>query len=174
MILPRFAKSMAAVALFNGALLLVVSEEASAQIKSVEARKATESLMTAKDAKTKIAALDELGRLGSIQKALAKDAVPKMFELLKDSDAGVRAAAASALGRAGADASKAVPALVELLKKDADEKVKIGATRGLAAMGPEAKEAGPPLREIVKAADKKSALGKAAGDALKSINMKGG
>ena len=48
------------------------------------------------------------GRIGA-----AKDAVPHLVDLLKDLDAGVRRAAADALGRIGGEAKAAVPDLVE-------------------------------------------------------------
>ena len=63
----------------------------------------------------------------------AKDAVPHLVDLLKDLDAGVRRAAADALGQIGAEAKAAVPDLVELLK-DPGEGVRMAAADALATI----------------------------------------
>lgn len=170
--LVRFAKALAVVCLLNGILYLCVSQEAFAQSKAAEAKKYTMELKSAKDAKTKVNALNELGKLGQIMKALADDAMPDILKALEDKDATVRAAAAQCLGRCDPDPEKAVPALVKILNEDKDTDAKIGAAKGLASMGTSAKAALDDLRKIVKDADKKSALGKQAGIAVKSINGK--
>lgn len=166
----RFFKSMALVALVNGVLALLVAEEAAAQTKVADAKRYTDQLKTAKDSKKKIEALDELGKLGQVMKALVEPAIPLMFDNLKDKDAGVRASAARALGLSNADPAKSVPALVDLLKAEKDDNVKIGIAQGLAALGSEAKAARTPLQDVLKAADKKSKLGKEVQTALKSIS----
>lgn len=170
----RFARAMALVALFNGALFLVVREEALASEKDEEAKKYTEQLRKGKDAKAKITALQELGRLGQIKKSLVADALPDIYKAVEDKDAGVRAAAAEALGKADEPYDKAGEILVKLLKDDKEDSVKIGALRGLAAMRDAAKAALPTIRGIVKdnAGDKKSKLGAAAKDAAKAISAK--
>jgi HEAT repeat protein len=168
MLNPRFAKAIAVVALLNGALYLAVLQDVIAASDIADARKYTEELKKAKDAKMKVVSLQELGKLAVIQKGLVGDALPDIYKSLEDKDAGVRAAAASCLGRCDEPADKAVPLLLKMLKDDKDDSVKIGAANGLAAMGPEAKSALPTLRELV-AADKKSAVGKAANTAVKAI-----
>src|SRR5262245_37301578 len=152
---PRFVKALAAVALFNGALYLCVRQEAIAASNEADAKKYTDDLKKGKDTKTKVTALQELGKLAAIQKSLVTDALPDIYKGLEDKDAGIRAAAALCLGQCDEPTDKAVPALLKMLK---DEKemgtVRIGAARGLAAMGSNAKEALPTLRDIQKNADK--------------------
>ena len=167
----RFMKAMAFVALFNGALYLCVREEAIAGEKEDEAKKYTEQLRKGKDAKSKITALHELGNLAQIKTSLVADALPDVYKAVEDKDAGVRAAAAEALGKADEPYNKAGEILVKLIKEDKDEAVKISAIRGLTVMGQNAKDALPTIRDVVKdtAGDKKSKLGQAAKDALKAI-----
>ena len=168
----RFAYALAAVCLVNGILYLCVSQEAIAQGKLAEAKKYTAELKSAKDAKTKVTALTELGKLGQIMNSLAEDAMPDILKALEDKDATVRAAAAQCLGKCGPDPEKAVPALVKILTEDKNEDAKIGAAKGLASRGVAAKAAADDLRKVIKDADKKSALGKQANIALKSVNGK--
>lgn len=169
----RFAKAMAAVALFNGVLFLCVRENALAGEKEEDAKKYTEQLRKGKDAKSKIVALRELGTLAQIKKSLIAPALPDVYKATGDKDPGVRAAAAEALGKADEPYEKAGPVLVKLVKEDKDDAVKIGALRGLTAMGQSAKQAVPAVREVVKATagDKKSKLGIAAKDALKALGV---
>jgi HEAT repeat protein len=168
----RFANALAAVLLVNGILALCVSQEVFAQGKVSEAKKYTAELKGAKDAKTKVTALTELGKLGAIMKGLTEDAMPDILKAMEDKDATVRSAAAQCLGKCDPDPDKAVPALVKMLTDDKNEDAKIGAAKGLAAMGASAKAAADDLRKVIKDADKKSALGKQANIALKSINGK--
>jgi HEAT repeat protein len=170
MLNARFVKALAAVALFNGVLYLAVLQDAIAASDIADARKYTDDLKKAKDAKVRITALQELGKLAVIQKGLVSDALPDIYKSIEDKDAGVRAAAATCLGQCDEPTDKAVPALMKLLKDDKEDSVKIGAAKGLAAMGPEAKAALPTLREL--AADKKSAVGKVASTAVKAISGK--
>jgi HEAT repeat protein len=166
----RFAKALAAVALFNGALYLTLREEALAANNEADAKKYTQDLKKSKDPKVKITALQELGKLAALQKSLVADALDDIYKSLEDKDAGIRAAAAQCLGSCDEPIDKAVPALLKLLKDDKDDSVKIGATKGLASMGSGAKEAVGTLKEL--AADKKSPVGKAAQAALKAITGK--
>lgn len=168
----RFVKAMCAVALFNGALFLCVREDALASEKDDLAKKYTEDLRKSKDAKVRIIALQELGTLAQVKKSLVKDALEDIYKAAADKDAGVRAAAAETLGKSDEPYDKAGDILVKLLKDDKDDSVKIAAAKGLNAMGGSAKEALPALREVVAATknDKKSALGKAATNAVKAIS----
>ncbi len=172
MVTARFVKAMCAVALFNGALFLCLKEEALAGEKDDLAKKYTEELRKSKDVKVRVNALQELGNLAQIKKSLAKDAMPDIYKALEDKDAGVRAAAAEALGKTDPEYKDAGAVLVKLLKDDKEESVKIGAAKGLAAMGATAKDALPALREIANAnkADKKSKLGAAVKTAVTSIS----
>ncbi len=165
----RFVKAMALVALFNGALYLSVREEAVAGEKEEEAKRYTDQLRKGKDAKAKVTALQELGRLAQIKKSLIADALPDVYKAIEDKDAGVRAAAAEALGKADEPYEKAGDILVKLLKDDKEDAVKIGALKGLTVMGNSAKAALPTIRDIAKSADKKSKLGVTATAAAKAI-----
>jgi hypothetical protein len=171
MVATRFVKAMAAVLLFNSVLFLCVREEAIASEKEEEAKKYTEQLRKSKDAKTKITAITELGKLGQIKKSFIADALPDIYKAAEDKDAGVRAAAAEALGKADEPYDKAGVLLVKMLKEDKEDAVKIGALKGLTAMGPGAKDATSAIRDVVKAnaGDKKSKVGIAAKDALKAV-----
>src|SRR5262245_49825786 len=165
----RFVKAMAAVALFNGVLYLSLNPEAYASNEE-DAKKYTNDLKTSKDAKVRIAALNELGRLAAVMTSYAADAMPSIYAALEDKDAGVRAAAAACLGACDQPADKSIPALVKILKDDKEDTAKIGALKGLTAMGSAAKTALPEIRKLT--ADKKSALGKAAQQAAKAIGKK--
>ena len=168
----KLVRAMCAVALFNGALYLCVQAEVAAGEKDDLAKRYTEELRKAKDVKTKVNALQELGTLAQIKKSLAKDALPYIYKAAEDKDPGVRAAAAETLGKADEPYDKAGSILVKMLKEDKETGVKIGAARGLAAMGGNAKDALPTLRAIAKAEakDKRSKLGAAAKVAVQSIS----
>ena len=166
----RLAQPLAALALFNGLLYLCLCEGVSAADKEADAKRYAEALRKGKDAKAKVQALQELGKLAQVQKALVADALPDIYKATEDKDAGVRAAAAICLGQCDEPSEKAVPLLVKLLKDDKSDDVKIGAAKGLAAMGPGAKSAIGDLNAVAKSSDKKSNLSKAAKQAIKSIN----
>jgi len=173
MVNSRFVRALAAVALFNGALYLCVRQEAIAADREADAKKYGEDLKKSKDAKVKVTALQELGKLAALKKTLVEDALPDIYKALEEKDANVRAAAAFCLGQCDEPTDKAVPLLMKMLKNDKeDESVRIGAAKGLASMGSGAKEALPTLREIQKNTDKKSPLGKAAKQAQKAIDGK--
>jgi HEAT repeat protein len=163
----RSAVGVLAVGLFG----LVLAGGLEAAGKAEEAKKFTEQLKTTKDAKKKVEAIEELGKLGMIQRSLAEDAFPDIKKALDDKEPMVRKAAAEAYGKLDPDPKEAVPKLTKMLKEDKEESVKVGAANGLAAMRSAAKEALPELRKIAKDLkdDKKSKLGKAAQDASRSI-----
>jgi HEAT repeat protein len=112
----RYLKAFAAFALTCGMVLVATSPDIVAASKDAEAKKATEDLKKTKDNKVKIAALQKLGELGLIQYTYVEAAVPDVFKAIKDSDAGVRAAAAKTLGMIGPDDKETVPQLAGLLK----------------------------------------------------------
>ena len=153
-------------------VLLAASNELAAAGKSDEAQKYADDLKTSKDPAVRATALLELGKLGQLMKSLVKPALPDMVAALQDKDPTVRAAAARAIGMIDPDPKEALPALLKLTKKDQPEAVRMAAIRGLAAMGPTAKDAMKDLRDIMKAEDKDSKVGRAANDAMRSINPK--
>ena len=166
----RFVKALSAVALFNGVLYFSLSPDVASANNEEDAKKYAMDLRKGKDAKTKVAALNELGKLAVLQKSLVADALPDIYKALEDKDASIRGAAAQCLGACDEPIDKAIPALLKILKDDKDDAARIGATRGLASMGTGAKSAVPTLREL--AADKTSKVGKAAKTALKAITAK--
>jgi HEAT repeat protein len=158
--------------LLAGLLALAFASEVQAASKEKDAIKYTNDLKTSKDPKVKATAITELGKLGQIQKALVTEAAPLMIKALEDSDKDIRKAAAKAVGMIDPEPKDVVPSLVKILKDDKDTDIRIAATQGLAAMGTNAKDALPDLRKVQKDEDKKSKLGKAAGDAIKVIAPK--
>ena len=167
---PRAAIGLLALGLFG----LVLIGDAEAAGKAEEAKKYTEVLKTTKDTKKKAEAIEELGKLGMIQRSLAEDAFADIKKSLDDHEPIVRKAAAEAYGKLDPDPKEAVPLLTKMLTDDKEETVKIGAANGLAAMRENAKEALPELRKIVKELkeDKKSKLGRAAQEAARAIAEK--
>ena len=169
-------RTIAAVAF--GLLSLAVVADLSAASKEKEADKYAKILKTSKDPKARALAVSELGKLGQIQKSLVEPALPDMMTALEDKDAGVRAAAAHAIGMVEPDPKVVVPVLVKLLKEDPADEVKIGAAQGLGSMGSGAKAAVKDLREVkmyeTKDKEKKmmTKVGRAAQQAMRSINMK--
>ena len=170
MFAARFVKALSAVALFNGVLYFSLAPDVASANHEEDAKRYTQELRKNKDAKAKVNALNELGKLASLQKSLVADALPDIYKALEDKDAKVRAAAAQCLGACDEPADKAIPALLKILKDDKEDAARIGATKGLASMGPGAKSALPTLRELAK--DKTSPVGKAAKAALKAIVQK--
>src|SRR6266446_4284045 len=96
--------------------------------------------LKAKDAKTRIAAAEELGHIGQVKKSLTEPAVPVLIDALHDSDAGVRKAAANSLGKVDPDVKLAIPALTDALKDKAPP-VRQAAASALGLIGPDAKDA---------------------------------
>jgi HEAT repeat protein len=123
-----------------------------------------------KDAKTRASAADELGHIGSIRAADAKEAVPVLLEVLKkDKNANVRKSAATAIGKMDPDPKEAVPALTEALK-DKVTTVRVAAAGALQMMGPDAKDALEALKDAQQ--DKDRAVSRAAGMAIRAIQAK--
>ncbi|HEY8506688.1 MAG TPA: HEAT repeat domain-containing protein [Gemmataceae bacterium] len=131
------------------AVLALVSAPAAAQDLEQKAKDLRKELATSGDAKARARAAEELGKIGQLKASYARPAVPDLIKAMKDTDAGLRAAAALALGRVDPDPKVGVPPLVELLK-DKELSVRTAAANGLAAMGPAAKEALPALRAAMK------------------------
>ena len=154
-------------------LVPVLAGDLFASDKEEDARKYTQDLKTAKDAKAKINAMNELAKLAKLMKSLGEPAIPELYKALEDKDAGVRAAAAFCLGECDDVPEKAIPALTKMLNNAKEEgAVRIAAAKGLAAMGPHAKDAVKDLQKVAAAEDKKSPLGKEAKKAVAAINQK--
>ena len=170
----RWAKSLSATGLIAGLVVLAVGPDAAlAADKAKEAAKYAEQLKKAKDAKGKVAALTELGKLGQVMKSFTVAAVPDMIAATKDKEPTVRAAAARSLGMVDPDPTDAVPALLKLVNdKDETEAVRIAAVQGLGAMGPSAKPALKDLSDLAKDEGKDSKLRQPINMARQSINQK--
>jgi HEAT repeat protein len=126
--------------------------------------------LKSKNPKTRMAAAEELGHRGSVRAADVKEAVPVLFQLLKnEKNAGARRALVLALGKMDPDVETAVPAFTAALK-DKDPGVRVAAATSLARLGPEAREAIPALEEA--AGDKDRAVSRAARMALQTIRGK--
>lgn len=102
-------------------------------------------------------------RLLEILKSERPAIIPKLITALKDPDEDMRDLAANALGAFGAEASEAVPALIEALKDDPDG----DSFFALTDIGPPAL---PALQELTQHAEGK--LRKDAQDIIRSIELK--
>jgi HEAT repeat protein len=123
------------------------------------------------DAKKRTSAAEELGHIGSIRAADAKDAIPALYDVLKkDRSANVRKAAATALGKMDPDPKEAVPALTKVLKEDKSPAVRAAAAGALAMLGPDAKDALPALQDAQQEKDR--TVSRAAGMAIRAIRDK--
>jgi len=140
--------------------------------KKADVEKYANDLKTSKDAKVRVTALEELAKIGQIQKPLIKDAAPEMIKALSDADAAVKAAALKAVGMIDPDVKEVMPIYTKILNEEKVESLRLAAIQGLAQMGPNAKDAVKDLRKIVKDEDKASKLSKAAKNALKVITPK--
>ena len=164
----RLAQSIA----FLAAAALVLTPGAAALAgKKEDAAKATAALK-AGDAKAKAAALAELGKLGQVQKSFVAEAEPVIVEMLNDSDATLRAAAARAVGQIDPDVKVVLPKLRELLTKDKVEAVRVAAAAGIGALGKAGAPAAPDLRQVMQDNDKGSKLYRAAMGAMRSVKPK--
>lgn len=128
-------------------------------------------LQTSQSATDRAKAAEMLGKRGGINANDVEDAIEPLQKLLqKDVDAGVRAAAAKALGNIHPEAKDTVPLLIERLTKDSSMNVKMAAVVSLGQYGPDAADAAKPLRELATKFDaKKSKEGQTIMAALKSI-----
>lgn len=152
-----------------GLVLLAGADRLGAAGKADEAKKFTEDLKKGKDTKTKMTALDELGRLGQIQYKYAEAAIPEMFKFLKDKDTGLRTAAARAIGLVGPEDEKTAGELLAALKAEKDDGAKFALVVAIGQLGTRAKDAAGELRTVLKAADPKSKLAKQAKASIKSV-----
>lgn len=133
-------------------------QPAAAESARKRAERAIAELSAATNARERAAAIEELGKVGQIQKSLVTPVLKQIREGLDDKSVEVRRAAATAYGRCDPDPKEAVPALTKLLKDDADEGVRISAGQGLASMGPAARDALPVFRSILAEERKKQQM----------------
>lgn len=138
------------------------------------AKNAIATLGKTKDAKERAAAIAKLGSVAAAgQFDAVKPGIPKVVEGLDDKDAGVRAAAAMAVGQIGPDDTDAVVKKLADLLKDKDDKVKENAVKALGSFGEKAKGAVKDLQAAKKEnGDPKSKFSKEVDAAMKTINPK--
>src|SRR5262245_60263931 len=117
-----------------GIFLVILSSPCLADKKEDVARLMKE--LKSKDAKTRIAAAEELGHIGQVKKSLTEPAVRELIDALKDSDKDVRKAAATALGKVDPNVEMAVPPLIDALKDKAGP-VRQAAASALGQIGPD-------------------------------------
>ena len=130
-------------------LTMCLTLEGGGTVKKEDVPKYLKMLQTSQSAKDRTTAAEMLGKRGSINVNDVKDAMdPLKTSVQKDIDAGVRKAAATALGAIGAEPEETVPLLTDVLKKDKSLDVKLAAVQALATFGPDAKSALPAIREL--------------------------
>jgi hypothetical protein len=123
------------------AACLVVTASLSAATREEEAKKYAADLKS-KDAKARVTALKELGRLGQIQKRLTEPHIDAITGRLKDSDGQVRGEAARTLGLIDPpDTKAAITAIADLLKDEKSQDAREGQEMGLGELGGTAEEA---------------------------------
>jgi HEAT repeat protein len=123
------------------AACLVIAPSLSAATKEEEAKKYAADLKS-KDAKVRLIALKELGKLGQIQRRLTEPHVDAILGRLKDSDDKVRGEAARTLGLIDPpDTKAAITTIAELLKDEKSQDAREGQEMGLGELGGTADEA---------------------------------
>jgi HEAT repeat protein len=117
-------------------------------------KKKIEDLLKELDSKTpatRIAALDEVGKLADVRLPYAQKALPQIREILaKDGDVKVRVAALVALGRIESETKDYVPNMLKYLKEDKDYAVQAQALAQLGQYQQEAASAVDPLKAKLK------------------------
>jgi HEAT repeat protein len=114
---------------------LIACVPAFAETREEQAKKYAADLKH-KDAKVRLAALQELGKLGQIQRKLTAPYTSDITKALTDSDAGVRGEAANTLGMIDPEDKKAaITKVAELLKNEKSERAREGQEKALGALG---------------------------------------
>src|SRR5262249_36408974 len=115
--------------------MLVVATALSAATREEEAKRYAADLKS-KDAKVRLTALKELGKLGQLQRKLTEPYVDNIMTVLTDSDSKVRGEAARTLGLIDPkDTKAAVEKLAELLKDEKSQDAREGQESGLGELG---------------------------------------
>lgn len=106
-----------------------------------EAKKYADNLKS-KDAKVRLTAAIELGKLGSVSRKITEPYTPNLIAALKDSDAKVRGEAAKTLGLIDPSEKKEmIEKLISILKEEKDETARAGQEMGLGELGATAEDA---------------------------------
>lgn len=120
--------------------VLLCGSFAFAESREEEAKKYAGQLKS-KDAKVRLQAVIELGKLGQIQRKLAAPYVPDLIGRLKDSEPRVRAEAAKAVARVDVeDKAAAVKEIAALLKDEKSMPAREGQATALGEIGATAEE----------------------------------
>ena len=115
--------------------ILVTVAALSAAPRDEQAKKYAADLKS-KDAKVRLTAVKELGRLGQLQRKLTEPYVSDIMSVLKDPDAKVRGEAARTLGLIDPPEPKAaIEKLAELLKDEKSQDAREGFEMGLGELG---------------------------------------
>jgi HEAT repeat protein len=126
---------------FAFAGLLVAAVAVAAATREEEAKKYAADLKS-KDAKVRLTAVKELGKLGQIQRRLTEPYTSDILTVLKDSDPKVRGEAARTLGLIDPSEKKeAVTKLIEIRKAEKSEDAREGQETGLGSLGATADDA---------------------------------
>ncbi|HKB05280.1 MAG TPA: HEAT repeat domain-containing protein [Gemmataceae bacterium] len=121
--------------------LLVAAVAVTAATREEEAKKYAADLKS-KDAKVRLTAVKELGKLGQIQRRLTEPYTAEILAVLKDSDPKVRGEAARTLGLIDPSEKKeAVTKLIDILKAEKSEDAREGQEMGLGSLGATAEDA---------------------------------
>jgi len=116
-------------------VLAIVAAASLAATREEDAKKYAADLKS-KNAKVRLTALTELGKLGAIQRKLTEPYPSDIIGVLNDSDDKVRAEAARTLARIDPKEKKdLVEKLVELLKSEKSEAAREGQETGLGELG---------------------------------------
>jgi HEAT repeat protein len=114
---------------------LLAAMNLSAATREEEAKRYAADLKN-KDAKVRLTALKELGKLGQVQRKLTEPYVDNIIAVLKDSDSKVRGEAARTLGLIDPkDAKAAIEKLAELVKEEKSQEAREGQESGLGELG---------------------------------------
>jgi HEAT repeat protein len=120
---------------------LLIAVPASAETREEQAKKFAADLKH-KDAKVRRTALEELGKLGQLQRKLTLPYIGDISKTLTDPDASVRREAARTLGLVDPEDKKAaVTKIVEILKNEKSEAAREGQETALGALGATAEDA---------------------------------
>jgi HEAT repeat protein len=116
-------------------VLFITAVAVSAAPREEEAKKYAADLKN-KDAKVRLTAVKELGRLGQLQRKLTEPYVDNIIAVLKDSDAKVRGEAGRTLGLIDpSDTKAAIEKLAELVKTEKSQEAREGFETGLGELG---------------------------------------